>query len=128
MEKDLNLKVKTDHRCEYCDMKFLSKKKLVEHLVNHKNLQQQQPETAVMLGQHQPEVAVMLGQQQQDVQQQQHPNTGYSLSEALILASINPNYDNGVFIELRVQYVLCSSNCFCFDIQNNSISTNVLNL
>jgi len=75
MEKDLNLKVKTDHRCEYCDMKFLSKKKLVEHLVNHKNLQQQQPETAVMLGQHQPEVAVMLGQQQQDVQQQQHPNT-----------------------------------------------------
>ena len=48
MEKDLNLKVKTDHRCEYCDMKFLSKKKLVEHLVNHKNLQQQ-PETAIML-------------------------------------------------------------------------------
>ena len=91
MEKDLNLKVKTDHRCEYCDMKFLSKKKLVEHLVNHKNLQQQQPETAVMLGQHQPEVAVMLGQQHQDVQQQQHPNTGYSLSETLIYASNNPH-------------------------------------
>ena len=82
MEKDLNLKVKTDHRCEYCDMKFLSKKKLVEHLVNHKNLQQQQPETAIMLGQQQlqqqPEVAVMLGQQQPDMQQ--HSNTGYSLS------------------------------------------------
>ena len=102
MEKDLNLKVKTDHRCEYCDMKFLSKKKLVEHLVNHKNLQQQQqPETqAVMLGQHQPEVAVMLGQQQPDVQQQQHPNTGYSLSEALILATINPKYDDRLFVEL----------------------------
>lgn len=50
MEKDQNLKVKTDHRCEYCDMKFLSKKKLVEHLISHKpqeqqHLQQQQPQT-----------------------------------------------------------------------------------
>ena len=102
MEKDLNLKVKTDHRCEYCDMKFLSKKKLVEHLVNHKNLQQQPEAQAVMLGQQQPEVAVMLGQQQ-------HPNTGYSLSEALILSSVNPKYDNRLlFIELQVQYMLCA--------------------
>ena len=96
MEKDLNLKVKTDHRCEYCDMKFLSKKKLVEHLVNHKNLQQQQqPETAIILRQqqqqHQPEVAVMLGHQQPDVQQQQHSNTGYYMSETLIHASNNPH-------------------------------------
>ena len=30
--------------------------------------------------------------------------TGYSLSEALILASINPKYDNRLFVELRVQY------------------------
>ena len=51
----------------------------------------QQPETAIMLGhqQQQPEVAVMLGQQQPDVQQ--HPHTGYSLSETLIHASINPH-------------------------------------
>ena len=95
MEKDLNLKVKTDHRCEYCDMKFLSKKKLVEHLVNHKNLQQQQPETAIILRQqqqHQPEVAVMLGHQQPDVQQQQqHSNTGYYMSETLIHALNNPH-------------------------------------
>ena len=31
-------------------------------------------------------------------------HTGYSLSEALILASINPKYDNRLFIELRVHY------------------------
>ena len=31
-------------------------------------------------------------------------HTGYSLSEAFILASINPKYDNRCFIELRAQY------------------------
>ena len=31
-------------------------------------------------------------------------NTGYSLSESLIFASINPKYDNRLFIELQVQY------------------------
>ena len=31
-------------------------------------------------------------------------HTGYSFSEAFILASINPKYDSRVFIELRVQY------------------------
>ena len=31
-------------------------------------------------------------------------NTGKSLSEALILASTNPQYDDRLFIELRVQY------------------------
>ena len=30
--------------------------------------------------------------------------TGYSLSEALILASINPTYDDRVFVELKVLY------------------------
>jgi hypothetical protein len=44
--------------------------------------------------------------------------SGYSLSEALFLASIDPKYDNRLFIELRaqyeklqVQYMLCTSNC-----------------
>ena len=32
-------------------------------------------------------------------------NTGKYLSEALILASINPQYDDRLFIELRVQYM-----------------------
>ena len=31
-------------------------------------------------------------------------NTGKSLSEALILASTNPQYDDRLFIELQVQY------------------------
>ena len=47
--------------------------------------------------------------------------TGKSLSEALIFASTNPQYDNRLFIELRVQYMknpceehaLCT-NCFLF--------------
>ena len=32
-------------------------------------------------------------------------DTGKSLSEALILTSINPKYDDRLFIELQVQYV-----------------------
>jgi hypothetical protein len=31
-------------------------------------------------------------------------NTGYSFSELLILKSIDPKYDNRLFIELQVQY------------------------
>ena len=34
-----------------------------------------------------------------------------------------PQYDNWVFVGLWVQYMLCTSNCFCFDIQNNLIYT-----
>jgi hypothetical protein len=37
--------------------------------------------------------------------------TGKSLSEALIFASTNPQYDNRLFIELQVQYMkIASSN------------------
>ena len=32
-------------------------------------------------------------------------HTGKSLSEALIFASTNPQYDNRLFIDLRVQYM-----------------------
>ena len=35
--------------------------------------------------------------------------TGKSLSEALTLASTNPQYDNRLFIELRVQYIKIAS-------------------
>ena len=35
--------------------------------------------------------------------------TGKSLSEALFLASTNPQYDNRLFIELRVQYMKTTS-------------------
>ena len=35
--------------------------------------------------------------------------TGKSLSEALILASTNPQYDDRLFIELRVQYMKIAS-------------------
>ena len=58
-------------------------------------------------------------------------NTGKSLSEALIFASTNPQYDDRLFVELQVQYtkipssehwenMLCTQIVFCFDIQNNS--------
>jgi hypothetical protein len=36
-------------------------------------------------------------------------NTGKSLSEVLILASTNPQYDNRLFIELPVQYLETTS-------------------
>ena len=50
--------------------------------------------------------------------------TGKSLSEALILAPTNPQYDDRLFIELRVQYKKITSSVHvvytnCFDIQNN---------
>ena len=63
--------------------------------------------------------------------------TGKSFSEALILASTNPQYDKRLFIELRVQYMkivssehvenmLCTQIGFCFDIQNNLCTQHVL--
>jgi hypothetical protein len=61
--------------------------------------------------------------------------TGKSLSEALIFASANPQYDDRLFIELQVQYMkipssehgenmLCTE--FFFDIQNNFCTQHVL--
>ena len=61
-------------------------------------------------------------------------DTGKSLSEALIFASTNPQYDNRLFIESRVQYMkipsseLCTQIVFCFDIQNNLCTQHVLSL
>ena len=59
-------------------------------------------------------------------------NTGKSFSEALILPSINPEFDKRLFIELWAQYMKISSSeygenmfctqivfCFCFDIHIN---------
>ena len=55
---------------------------------------------------------------------------GKSFSEALILASTNPQYDKRLFIELQVQYKLCTEIviCFCFDIQSNLCTQHVLNM
>ena len=68
-------------------------------------------------------------------------HTGKSLSEALIFASTNPQYDNRLFIELPLQYMKIPSSehgenmlytqivfCFCFDIQNNLCTQHVLSL
>ena len=51
-------------------------------------------------------------------------HTGKSFSEALILASTNPQYDERLFIDLPVQYMKTTSlehvvyiNCFRFAIQ-----------
>ena len=65
-------------------------------------------------------------------------DAGKSFSEALILASVNPQYDKRLFIELRVQYMnvklrTCSehvvyTHCFCFDIQNNLCTQHVVSL
>ena len=60
--------------------------------------------------------------------------TGKSLSEALIFASTNPQYDGRLFIELQVQYMKIPSsehgeNMLCreivFDIQNNFCTQHV---
>ena len=67
--------------------------------------------------------------------------TGKYLSEALILASTNPQNDDRLFIELQVQYMKIPSSehvenmlctqivfCFCFDIQSNLCTQHVLNM
>ena len=57
-------------------------------------------------------------------------HTGKSMTEALIFASTNPQYDNRLFIELPLQCMkipssehkknmLCTQIVFCFDFKNN---------
>ena len=60
--------------------------------------------------------------------------TGKSVSEALILESVNPQYDKRLFIEFPEKYKFTTSCvqklffCFCFDIQNNICTQHVVNL
>ena len=65
--------------------------------------------------------------------------TGRSLSEAIIFASTNPQYDDRMLIELRVQYMkiqssehvknmLCTQSVFCFYIQDNLCTQHVLDM
>ena len=63
--------------------------------------------------------------------------TGKSVSEALILESVNPQYDNRLFINLGLQYKkiqvqnMLSTKivlCFRFGIQNNFCKEHVLNI
>ena len=54
-------------------------------------------------------------------------DTGISFSEALILASTNPQYDERLFIEFRNEHkfrTCCVQKllfCFCIDVQNNFV-------
>ena len=58
--------------------------------------------------------------------------TGKSFSEALILASVNPQYDKSLFNEFSQKYkfrICCVQKLFfCFDIPNNICKQQVLNL
>ena len=52
-------------------------------------------------------------------------STGKSFSEALILESVNPQYDNRLFIDLRLQYKKNTSSehavyKHCFECQNKN--------
>ena len=58
---------------------------------------------------------------------------GKSFSEALILASVNPQYDQRLFSEFpeKYKFTCCVQKlffCFRFDIQNNICTQHVLNL
>ena len=44
-------------------------------------------------------------QTQISIKSDSHTCTAYSLSEALILTTINPKYDNRLFVELQYQYM-----------------------
>ena len=56
------------------------------------------------------------------------------MSEALILESVNPQYDERLFIDFQEKYkftTCCVQKlffCFCFDIQNNICTQHVVNL
>ena len=57
--------------------------------------------------------------------------TGTSVSEALILESVNPQYDKRLFIEFQDKSkftTCCVQKLFCFDIQNNICTQHVVNL
>ena len=59
--------------------------------------------------------------------------TGKSFSEALILASTNPQYDKRLFIDLPLQYMKTTSSehvvyINCFFVQNNLCTKHVLSL
>ena len=59
--------------------------------------------------------------------------TGKSFSEALILASVNPQYDNRLFIELQLQYEKNTSSehvvyKYCFKCQNKKKTIFVHNM
>ena len=59
--------------------------------------------------------------------------TGKSFSEALILASTNPQYDKGLFNDFSTYMKtqaqnMCTQIGFCFDIQNNLCTQHVLSL
>ena len=65
-------------------------------------------------------------------------STGQSLSDTLIFASTNPQYDNRLVMDLPVQYMktkssgenmLCTQiiSCFCFDLQNKFSCTELVN-
>ena len=60
-------------------------------------------------------------------------STGKSFSEALNLASTNPQYDKGLFIELRVQYMKTTSSVHvvyinCSECQNKNKKQHILSL
>ena len=59
-------------------------------------------------------------------------STGKSFSDALILESVNPQYDERLFIEFPEKYnftTCCVQKLFfCFDIQNNICTQHVVNL
>ena len=54
--------------------------------------------------------------------------TSKSFSEALILASNNPQYDKRLFTDLPLQYMKTTSSNMLFDIQNNVCTQHVLSL
>ena len=54
-------------------------------------------------------------------------STGKSLSEALIFASTNPQYDDGLFIELQVQYMKIPSSQHGENMLCTKIALNVRN-
>ena len=62
-------------------------------------------------------------------------STGKSLSEALIIASSNPQYDDRLFsvhenckLRIPAEHVVYTNCCFCFDIQNNFGTQHVLQM
>ena len=54
-------------------------------------------------------VAQFFQRETENNESEELQDTGKSFSEALILASTNPQYDKRLFIELRVQYMKITS-------------------
>jgi hypothetical protein len=101
-ERDLNKRIIMEHLyCELCELQFDKQVVFDLHLsIIHKD---NQINNGSPLSKEE-SVGDIKEKTDEDIKEEALEDTGKSLSEALIFASTNPQYNNRLFIELQNQY------------------------